>query len=383
MGSPNKIDDEQFKQLLMEKKTMAEIAKIFGCSERRLYIRKSHLTRSGWAPEHGLTTQYDLGFMLGKVTIQRDAEGNVERTWERMVQDNDKFSQLLAESMQAMVEDLPRFKPVPATPGAAADLMTVIPLGDPHIGMLSWGEETGQDWDLKIAERYFCKAFSEIVMSAPRSKECVILNLGDFFHSDNMEGLTSRSKHALDMDSRYGKMIRIGVKIIRQMIESGLRHHDVVRVVNCIGNHDDIGSQWLNVLLHHAYENEPRVIIDRTVGPFNYVVWGDVLWGAHHGHSCKASQLAGVMACDMAKEWGKAKWRYWYTGHIHNDSAKEFPGVKWESFRTLAAKDAYATWGGYRAGQDIKAIVLHRKRGEIARFQFNIQHLKEATGYYL
>ena len=79
------------------------------------------------------------------------------------------------------------------------------------------------------------------------------------------------------------------------------------------------------------------------------------------------------MATDRAKDWGETEYRYWATGHIHHDTLKEYPGVKVESFRTIAAKDAYATWNGYRSGQDSKAIVYHKDFGEVERHTVNLR----------
>jgi hypothetical protein len=132
---------------------------------------------------------------------------------------------------------------------------------------------------------------------------------------------------------------------------------------------------FLSVALANIYENEPRVIIDISPAPFHYVRFGKVLIGAHHGHTCKADRLPGVMAADRARDWGETEYRYWMTGHIHHDTLKEYPGVKVESFRTLAAKDAYAAWGGYRSGQDSKCIVMHKEYGEVERHTVNIREV--------
>jgi len=63
--------------------------------------------------------------------------------------------------------------------------------------------------------------------------------------------------------------------------------------------------------------------------------------------------------------------------HIHHDTKTEFSGCSVESFRTLAAKDNYAHSGGYRAGQDSKALVIHKEYGEIERHTVNIDQLVE------
>jgi hypothetical protein len=53
----------------------------------------------------------------------------------------------------------------------------------------------------------------------------------------------------------------------------------------------------------------------------------------------------------------------------------ELPGLLCESFRTLAARDAYATGAGYRAGRDMRLIVHHREDGEIERYRCDARRL--------
>jgi hypothetical protein len=65
--------------------------------------------------------------------------------------------------------------------------------------------------------------------------------------------------------------------------------------------------------------------------------------------------------------WGKTKHRWWLTGHIHHQQVQDFNGCAVESFRILAPPDAWAAQKGYRAARDMKAVILHREFGEVAR----------------
>jgi len=47
-----------------------------------------------------------------------------------------------------------------------------------------------------------------------------------------------------------------------------------------------------------------------------------------------------------------------------------------EQHRTLAAKDAYASRGGYLSGRDSKVITYHKNFGEVKRSTININMLK-------
>jgi len=81
------------------------------------------------------------------------------------------------------------------------------------------------------------------------------------------------------------------------------------------------------------------------------------------------------MAADEPEAWGRTKYHYWLTGHIHHLTRKEYPGCIVESFRTMAARDYFAQHGGYRSGRSMEAMVLHREFGEFARYTVDIRQL--------
>ena len=337
---------------------------------------KRHAAQKCYSPEHNL--DYPLApaeVFNGRSIKTRDKNGDL--VWIKTRADKQQQLEIMRDAINALCADIRPIAPVAAPIYVGSDeLITTYPIGDAHIGMRAWHEECGEDWDMAIAERVFNGVFGRLIAAAPPSREAVIINLGDWLHADNMDGVTERSGHRLDMDGRYPKMISVAMRVLRRIIHAALEKHRTVRVINAIGNHDDTGAMWLSVALSHIYENEPRVIIDSSPTPFHYVRFGKVLIGAHHGHTCKADKLPLVMATDRAKDWGETEFRYWHVGHIHHDTVKEYPGVKVESFRTLAAKDAYATWNGYRSGQDSKAIVYHRDFGEVERHTVNIAMVK-------
>jgi len=287
---------------------------------------KAKAARQGIAPEADMVKQVPDGYHLKGSSTLYDADGKAKLQWVKTNIDHERQMELMQEAVEALAQDLPIIERIAKPKHKYQDMMAVYPLGDPHIGMLSWGEETGQDWDLKIAEAAFCSVFDRLVATAPPCKEAVIVNLGDYFHADNFEGVTSRSKHTLDTDGRFAKMIAVGVKIMRQMIESALARHEKVRVINAIGNHDDTGAVWLSVCLHHMYQNNPRLAVDTKPAPFHYFSFGNSLFGVHHTHTCKPAQLPAVMASMVPEQWGAAMFRTWLTGHIHHDVVREYSG---------------------------------------------------------
>jgi Bacterial regulatory protein, Fis family/Calcineurin-like phosphoesterase len=303
-----------------------------------------------------------------------DADGQVKLQWIKTKEGHDPAKWV--EHIKDVFADATPIKRIAAPKGPAnPKLLTVYPIGDHHVGMYSWAEETGADYDIKIAERILVSAISHLVESAPASDTALIVNLGDFFHVDNLKNATSRSGNVLDVDTRYAGMIRAGVRMLRTVIDCALTKHKKVKVMCAIGNHDDIGALWLALALEQFYDNNPRVEIETSPSKFYYHRHGKVLLGVTHGDTGKPEKMHSVMAVDRAKDWGETQHRYWLTGHVHTRKVIEFPGVMWETFRVLSPNDAWATAAGYRSGRDMTSIVFHQDHGEISRHRFDVSML--------
>ena len=327
--------------------------------------------KMGYSPDHDMTHSVPDGFMLKGTSTLYDSDGNTKIQWVKSTVDHERQKEMIKSALDEMSKTIPRLPPIPKPKKIDADTMAVYPFGDPHIGLHAWHEDTGNDYDLKIAESVNMQAMQLAVNKAPPSEQALIVNVGDFFHSDNEENRTA-SGHALDVDSRYSKIIRIGVRIMQTLINLALTKHKSVRVINSKGNHDQKSSQWLAVALDARYHDEPRVQIDMNPSEYQYIQFGKVLVGVCHGDKIKPADLESVMASDEPLLWGATTHRYWYTGHVHHDQLKEYRGCKFESFRTLAAKDAWHAGKGYRSGRDLKVIILHKEFGEVERYTIGV-----------
>lgn len=264
--------------------------------------------------------------------------------------------------------------PLPAPRLNEPDLATVYMLADHHLGMYAWARETGENYDLGIAKRILFDAMTELVARSPASETAVVLNLGDFFHSDSDENRTRQSGNPLDVDTRYAKVLQLGVDLMLMCIDLALHKHLKV-IVRCLpGNHDPYAALALTVAIAAFYASDPRVEVDTDPSPFFWWTFGDVFVAATHGDKVKPGDMPGVMASYKPKEWGAAKFRYAYFGHVHHKAigGGEHHGVIWETFQTLAAKDAWHKGMGYSSGRSMTAITLDRKRGEIFRHIVNL-----------
>lgn len=376
-----KMADDELVADLKQGLTTKDISRKYDVNERTVRRRKLALAAKGWSPEHDMTKECPDGYLVKGTSTLYDADGKVKSQWVKTHAEKESvYIESCKEAFIEFAQNLEQIKPMIDKPlmRSNMDLMSVYPLGDPHVGMLAWGEETGGDnWDLTVAEKILSEAYERVIMASPSSEKAVIINLGDFFHYDNQEGMTSRSKNILDRDGRYAKMVGVGLRIIRRMIYTALQHHTYVDVINVVGNHDETGALFLSLCLAHIYEKEPRVRIDTSPSLFHYIKFGKVLIGAHHGHTCKMDRLTHVMAADRYEDWGQTKYRYWLTGHIHSDNKKEYPGCMVESFRTMAAPDAYAAGGGWRSGRDTKSLIYHKEYGEVERHIISLDLVKD------
>ena len=247
------------------------------------------------------------------------------------------------------------------------DMLSVYTIGDAHIGLLAWGKESGEDHDLIIAERDLLVSMDMLVSQSTSSKNALIVDVGDFFHSDNADNRTAHSGNALDVDGRYPKVLQIGLELTVKIIEKALTKHDTVTWRSAIGNHNEHSAIMMSSFIKAWYRNEPRVEVADTPNMFYYHQFGKNLIGITHGHTTKAEKLGEIMSVDCEDIWSNSKYRYWYTGHIHHQSVKEYPSCVVETFRTLAGKDAWHSASGYRSKQDMKCITLHKEYGEISR----------------
>lgn len=314
------------------------------------------------------------GHLIKKVSTLLDAQGQVRAQWLQAPKDEQtRWDQFWA----ACERNVERYKGAaePVAPPVFSDdeTCTIYPLGDPHIGMLSWAKETGQDFDLQIAERDLLRAVDLLVDRAPASKTAILGNVGDFFHAEGDDQLTPRGGNKLDCDTRSAKIYDVGFSIMRHLAVRMLEKHAFVILVNVPGNHDPKAARMLNMWLAAVFEREPRVQVTDNRNPYIYLRHGKCLFGFAHGDGAKAEQLPTIMAADEAAAWGETEFRVWHTGHIHHITRKEFPGCMVESHRTLAARDYWHSHKGYRSGQSLSCITYHKQYGEITRSTVDIK----------
>ena len=309
---------------------------------------------------------------ISKISTHYDQMGEVTQQWISEKPDDVYKREMWLLWAHELAQGLPRITPIQIPDVEfVSDLCSVIPVGDHHMGMLAWKHETGASYDLDIGEQLLAGATEFLVRSTPHCETSVLAFLGDFMHYDSFDAVTPTSKHRLDSDGRFPKMVRATIRAMRRTIEASLAWNKHVHVIIEIGNHDLASSIFLMEAMANIYEKDPRVTIDTSPRHFHYYLFGKNLLGTHHGHGAKPEKLPLIMAADQPEWWGQTSYRLWLTGHIHHRSAIDFTGCTVESFRVLPPTDAWAANNGYRSHRDMKALLLHREHGEVARYSVN------------
>ncbi|TPM67848.1 oxidoreductase [Mesorhizobium sp. B2-2-1] len=322
-------------------------------------------------PERGPDYVPTDGLALKGKTTWVDVAPGGERLVTREVHMERADAKAQLAALEAMVgafaDALPRVEPAQAPEETLADLLNQFTVTDSHFGMLAHREETGDDYDLKIAERLLLDWFTAAVDCAPPAHTAVLAQLGDLMHHDSLESVTPAHKHVLDADSRLHKVVRVVIRTLRRVIDMLLRKHQQVHVVMASGNHDPASSVWIRELLATVYENEPRITVDRSPMLYYSYEWGKTGLYYHHMHKRGVNDLDRVFAGLFREMFGRCEFNYGHGGHLHSDAVVETQLMRIERHATLAAKDAYAASGGWLSGRSAKVITYSKNHGEVAR----------------
>lgn len=334
--------------------------------------------RRGQAPGH-FDNGVAPGYLMGKVTVQRAADGSVERTWERQSPEEQRRWEAMQAHIDGAKDEILPTPPLAAPVRCDQDLLTVYPVGDPHAGLYSWRDETGHHFDLPEFERIQCAAIDRLVSSTPNSAIAIFNDKGDTTHADNSKNRTPRSGHELDVHGRHAEVVRTSIRVKRYQIARLLQKHDRVIVRVDPGNHDPETAIHQAMVLEALYENEPRVEVVVSPNPYWYYLFGTTLIGTCHGDGAKGKDLPGVMAHDVRALWGQADYCVWFVGHVHHKDIKEYAGCTVEYVGTLAAPDHYSHHAGYRSRRTLEAVTYHREDAEVERHTCSLKRIERLT----
>jgi hypothetical protein len=143
----------------------------------------------------------------------------------------------------------------------------------------------------------------------------------DLFTADN-PGNTTTAGTPQEVDGRYRKVFREGVKLCREIIE-GWRQIAPVEVRIKPGNHDTTITWHAGEVLAAMYHNTPDIQVVNPDRLRSYLRWGTCLLGLTHGNFEKDEKLPLLMASEAKEDWAATRCRVWLTAHLHTLGRKQ------------------------------------------------------------
>lgn len=290
--------------------------------------------------------------------------------WHKTDFDREQKELGFREYVESAVKGIKPFPLVkqPKTAPLDKDKCTVYTLTDFHLGMYAWADETGDDWDMDIAEKVMLGAFQDMMDGSPDSEQAVFAQLGDLLHWDGMLSVTPNAKNVLDADTRFPRVVQSAINMMMKAVEMLLHKHKNVHVIMAEGNHDQASSVWLRAIMGAMFAKNKRVTVELSPFPYYVYRFEDIFLAWHHGHlTRKLEDLPLRFATEWRDDFGKCKWTYIHTGHNHTRLVIEKAGVYVEQHPTLAARDAYAARNFLMAQRGASAITYAKGLGEYSR----------------
>lgn len=255
-----------------------------------------------------------------------------------------------------------------------------IDIFDPHFGKLAWGEETGENYDIKIAEERYMTALSELLHRASGGDkiEKILFPIGnDLMHTDTTTSTTTGNTQQ-DCDVRWQKMwlhtraaIMRGIKMATEVAP--------VDIVIVPSNHDFQTIFYLGDLLECYYQNDKNISVNNSPKTRKYYRFGKCGIGFTHGNEENHNDLAIIMLREMQKEWGDVEYMEWHLGHFHKKkdirfkSSDDYKGIMVRLLRSLSSADSWHARRGYVSTiKGAEAFIWDKEFGVTANLMHNL-----------
>lgn len=256
---------------------------------------------------------------------------------------------------------------------------------DLHLGKLCWGQESGLDYDSKIASQRFLYALDQLILRSQYYKcERILFPVGnDFFNSDTDINTTHAGTWQAE-DSRWQKTFKTGIDLLVKAIDY-LRERAPVDVLVIPGNHDWTRSFFIGETLFAWYRNDKHVDINNSPNPRKYYEYGNTLLGFTHGHLEKPEALRSLMAYESKEAWARTRYKEFHCGHWHRKLAtkhvvigkqlmsNEELGIIIRHMGSMSGTDAWHHRSGYVGpNKSAEAFIWNYEDGLNAQFNVNI-----------
>lgn len=325
-----------------------------------------------WEVERSVVNKWDMGY------TDADKQAHAKGLWQVKVWLKRRARKGLTDALEELHRRAEQYAPEYELPRLTVrgDHLYVVSLYDQHFGKLAWEQETGNNYDIEIAERLFSRAVEDLLGYAQGLPvERILFPVGhDFLHVDNIMLTTQKGTQlGADTEGRYAKIVQTGFMALVRAIDrmAAIAPVDVVLVQ---GNHDPTVSYHLCRELAAWFRHCDRVRVDYKFRARKYYEFGSTLLGLTHGDECPDARLINLMPMEMPQAWARTRTREWHKGHWHKRRQVQttpvdtFEGVTVRTLPSLSGKDAWHYRKGFLGSRAAEAYVYHRERGYVGHF---------------
>lgn len=300
--------------------------------------------------------------VIGRSVYTKDDEGNP--IWLKTKASIEKQQEAFKTYIDGLTSDITPAKKIPAPKKTLTkDLLPLIFIGDGHLGMRAYSPETKHsDFDSDIAAQGLREAIDDLVSRSPDADQAVLVDVGDFMHSDSAHNKTFAGTE-VDVDTRYERVLEIAGEVMQYAVIQMLKKFNRVTVVIAKGNHNPTPAAAVAQITKAYFRKNERVNVLKTIGFFHYIEWGKWLIGVNHGDKIKPAKLVNVMARDMPVAWGKSTHRMWACGHFHHEEVLELDGCTVYKFGALPPPDSWHSGAGFGGDGKMQMMVLRKGGG--------------------
>jgi hypothetical protein len=309
--------------------------------------------------------------------------GHVKQNWRVSLELARILPKPHQEALDAIYERIRQHSPsVPAIHRARPKTphLLEVDLFDVHFGKLAWRAETGEDYDLKIAERIYRDAVEDLCSYAAGFEiDQIVLPVGqDLLHIDNLNNTTTAGTPQ-DVDGRLAKIVEVAEMSVIWAAEY-LAKIAPLKVIWLPGNHDRLSSYMLVRTLAAWFRNSPGVEVDASPNVRKYHHYGVNLIGYTHGDRERPASLPLIMATEQPKAWSESLYREFHIGHRHiskrvqSTAVDTHDGVAVRTLQSLSGRDAWHHASGYVGGRRAaEAFLMARDKVMTANFQVSLR----------
>lgn len=342
---------------------------------------KARAHAQGYNPDYGMLEGYPDGHHFTKATVHRKADGEIIQVWDRFSKDEAERLHTFRKAADAITEAHTPYPAIPETPNLDYDTDRIpwYQIGDGHIGMLAHESVVGHNFDLETGKRELEYAVLKLIGETPPCERCVIQDMGDMSHYENISGVTDKSGNMLDCSGTFGQMLDACMELMQSFISAALRRHKYVDVIINQGNHSRTTDLFMARHLRWMFSHDERVTVLNNDSVFIPYRMGNTFVLSHHGDETKPQNMPAVMHNDYRQECGEALYRYADTAHVHHNwSKKDISGVWVESFNNIAPLDKHASTKGYRSRAFLTRVMRSRTYGEKGRDTVTLEEVRDA-----